>query len=343
MPAGFTGGLVFFMAVGVKPEPKASSAPGPKLNNAQKHAAAQMLRPTTALETPPMPRPDAPALLPVRKLSVDLASGFPHHWHGGDAFRTQFFNALSMSFPVGEQFFIDSVRNALERLDAGHPRHAEMRALARGFTGQEATHRHIHGLYNAELERQGLDNRWQHWSRARIAFLHRRTAHPLHALAITCAYEHFTALLADGTLRYPRWLEGAHAPMQTVWRWHAAEETEHRSVAFDLYRALGGSNAWRVRWYLYVGLVFLVDAMRQTAINLRRDGHLWRPGTWLSALRFFWGRDGVAWRSLPALLRYLRRDFHPDQEHAVPPASTLANEWLAANADRLRVVGSGGA
>ncbi|MDA8453294.1 metal-dependent hydrolase [Acidovorax sp. GBBC 3334] len=281
----------------------------------------------------------AHATLPVRKLAVDLANGFPRRWHGGDAFRTQFFNALSMSFPVGEQFFIDSVRAAQERLDPQRPGHTALRTLVRGFIGQEATHRHIHGLYNAELERQGLDNRWQHRARARIARLHQRTANPLHALAITCAYEHFTALLADGTLRHARWLEGADAQMQTVWRWHAAEETEHRAVAFDLYRALGGSNAWRVRWYLYVGAVFMVDALRQTATNLRSEGSLWRPGTWLSALGFFWGRDGVARRSLPAVLRYLRRDFHPDQEHTAPAAATLAGDWLAANADRLRVVG----
>ncbi|MDT0136159.1 metal-dependent hydrolase [Acidovorax sp. PRC11] len=294
----------------------------------------------TAPRTPAVP---SAATLPVRKLAVDLARGFPRHWHGGDAFRTQFFNALSMSFPVGEQFFIDSVRAAAEQLDAGRPDHAALRALVRGFVGQEATHRHIHGLYNAELERQGLDNRWQHWALARLKRLHQRTSNPLHALAITCAYEHFTALLADGTLRYARWLDGADAQMQTVWRWHAAEETEHRAVAFDLYRALGGSNTWRVRWYLYVGIVFMVDAMRQTVLNLRRDGTLWRPGTWISAVRMFWGRDGVAWRSLPALLRYLRRDFHPDEEHAQPAAAVLAGDWLAANADRLRVVGGGAA
>lgn len=282
----------------------------------------------------------AAATLPVRKLEVDLQKGFARHWHGGDAFRTQFFNALSMSFPVGEQFFIDSVRDATPLLGNPHgPLATRFQALLRGFIGQEATHRHLHGLYNAELERQGLQNHWQHWARGRIARLHLRTKNPLHALAVTCAYEHFTALLADGTLRHGRWLDGADATLQTVWRWHAAEETEHRAVAFDLYRAAGGSNAWRVRWYLYVALVFTVDAMRQTVLNLQRDGTLWRPSTAWSALRFFWGRDGVAWRSLPALVRYLRSDFHPDQEHASPTAAALAQQWLQANAERFRVVG----
>jgi uncharacterized protein len=48
--------------------------------------------------------------LVVRRLLVDLQTPLPRHWCGGDAFRTALFNALSMSFPVGEQFFIDSIR-----------------------------------------------------------------------------------------------------------------------------------------------------------------------------------------------------------------------------------------
>ena len=48
--------------------------------------------------------------LVVRRLLIDLETPFERHWCGGDAFRTAFFNALSMSFPVGEQFFIDAVR-----------------------------------------------------------------------------------------------------------------------------------------------------------------------------------------------------------------------------------------
>ena len=50
--------------------------------------------------------------LTVRRLLVDLSQGFDRHWNGGDAFLSAFCNALSMSFPVGEQFFIDAVKAA---------------------------------------------------------------------------------------------------------------------------------------------------------------------------------------------------------------------------------------
>ncbi|WP_198969867.1 metal-dependent hydrolase [Xylophilus sp. ASV27] len=283
------------------------------------------------------PATPPPERLIVRKLEIDLKRGFARHWHGGRAYRTQFFNALSMSFPVGEQFFIDAVRDAARALPAG-PQHDAMRETVAGFIGQEATHRRIHGLYNEELERQGLVNRWQHWATARIARFRRLVSDPRHALAVTCAYEHFTALLADGTLRHTRWLDGADADMQTVWRWHAAEETEHCAVAYDLYQALGGSYRWRVRWYLYVCLVFGIDATRQTLINLWRDGTLLRPSTWADGLRLFWGRDGLVWRCAGPMLAYFRRDFHPSQDTHAVPAQTLAARWLAAHAALLRPV-----
>ena len=52
--------------------------------------------------------------LTVRRLLIDLETPIDRHWFGGDAFRTALFNALSMSFPIGEQFFIDSVRGGMK-------------------------------------------------------------------------------------------------------------------------------------------------------------------------------------------------------------------------------------
>jgi len=66
--------------------------------------------------------------------------------------------------------------------------------------------------------------------------------------------------------------------MQTLWRWHAAEETEHRAVAYDLYQAVQGNYAWRIRWYIYAVLLFTFDSGRQTVLNLWHDGTLFKPG-----------------------------------------------------------------
>ncbi len=275
--------------------------------------------------------------IPIRKLEVDLSQGFARHWHGGDAFRTQYYNALSMSFPVGEQSFIDAVREGVKLLP-DTPEHAALRHTVAQFIGQEATHRHVHGLYNAQLEKQGLVNRWQHWANWRIAYGQKKGINVRHLLAITAAYEHCTAVFADGTLRYSSWFEAADPAMRTLWRWHSAEETEHRAVAFEVYQAVGGNHAWRIRWYLYVLVLFAFDALRQTVLNLWHDGTLFKPSTWWNAATFFLGRNGTLWRYTGPLLTYFKRDFHPDQEHALPSAQDLAQGWLVANAGSYRVV-----
>lgn len=268
--------------------------------------------------------------LTVRRLLIDLEAPVPRHWCGGDAFLTAWFNALSMSFPVGEQFFLDSERRGFKALPP--EQQARWDAEVKGFVGQEATHRRIHALFNAHLERQGLVNGWEGRITARLAPLEQ--ADPRHALAITAANEHFTALFADWLLARPQVLAGAEPRLQTLWLWHSAEESEHKCTAFDLYQALGGSHAWRVTWMRRVAVFFLLDVLRQTAANLRRDGTLWRWSTWRSGLRHLLGRDGLLRVSFAPWKAYFLPDFHPAQHH-----NDLSERWLRDHADVLAPVG----
>ena len=274
--------------------------------------------------------------LKVRRLLVDLRTPLAARWHRND-FLTQYFNALSMSFPVGEQFFIDSVRGALPMLTQ-QPEHLQLRRDIQQFIGQEASHRQIHAQYNAHLETQGLVNKWQHWALRRQARAKRLGMHPKSLLAVTCAYEHLTATLAHQTLQHADALDGAEVRMQTLWRWHASEEIEHRNVAFDLYQAVGGNHRKRVQWFLFVLLTMALEATAQTVLNLKRSGTLWRLATWRDGLAFFLGRHGLVWRSTPALLRYLRRDFHPQQGEHGSDSSQLAQRWLAEHVSHWRGV-----
>ncbi len=269
--------------------------------------------------------------LVVRRLLIDLETPFARHWCGGDAFLSALFDALSMSFPIGEQFFIDAVKNGHKALPP--ERQEKFRAEVQGFIGQEATHRRVHSLFNRQLERQGLVNEWEPRAAARLALL--EGADPRHALGITAANEHFTAILAEWMLGTPELFAGSESRLRAMWLWHSSEESEHRSTAFDLYQALGGSHAWRVTWFRRVTLIFLGDALRQTLANLRRDGELWRWCTWLSAARWILGRRGLARATLKPWYAYFRRDFHPRQQE-----SGRARRWLQENAAAYSVVGS---
>ena len=104
--------------------------------------------------------------LVVRRLLIDLEAPMARHWFGGDAFRTALFNALSMSFPLGEQFFMDSVRAGLKARPTNEQE--TFVAEAQGFIGQEATHRRIHALFNAQIEKHGLVNHWEPRARERL-------------------------------------------------------------------------------------------------------------------------------------------------------------------------------
>jgi uncharacterized protein len=266
--------------------------------------------------------------LTVRKIDVDLSQGFGRHWNGGDAYRTQLFNALSMSFPRGEQLFIDAVRDVPQECLTD----PVLRAEVRDFIGQEATHRHLHTQYNKGLEQHGLPYTREEKLKKRLARVDKLGV--LDRLAITCALEHYTAVLADGVLRRPDWLDGAEPHMKTLWYWHAVEETEHKGVAFDAYVAAGGGYRRRVAWYLHASMVFAYDSFMQTLHNLRNDGQLFRLRTWGSAINTWFGRSGLAWHLAKPVLAYLSPRFHPWRHDN----RKLIEDWLQDNSASWRPV-----
>jgi predicted metal-dependent hydrolase len=263
-------------------------------------------------------------VLTVRRLLVDLDRPWPRHWTG-DAFGSAWFNALSFSFPAGEQLFIDAVKMGLARLDAaGRARFADE---VQGFIGQEATHRRVHQRFNQQLAQQGYVNHWEARIRHRIATrMQGRDARAW--LGVTAATEHLTAILSEVLLSRPGLLARAEPRLRDLWLWHASEESEHRCTAFDLYRALGGNERWRRCLFIVVSLHFALDLARQIGHNLWRDGHWWRPATWLGAWRMLFGDDGVLRHAARPWWAYLRADFHPSQGDGL-----AASAWLADHAD----------
>jgi len=272
--------------------------------------------------------------LTVRKLLIDLQAPFAVRWCGGDAFKSAFFNALSMSFPLGEQYFMDSVRAGLKTLPPDVQQ--GFAAEVQGFVGQEATHRRIHSLFNQQLEAQGLVNAMER----RIARRLQAHAHldvRMH-VAATAATEHLTAMFADWMLAHPDTLDGSEARLRTLWLWHSAEESEHRSTAFDVYHAIGGNHTWRLRLFRYITWTFLSDVTRQTVRNLWQDQALFRWSTWRSAGPFLFGRQGIIRSNIGLWRDYLREDFHPSQHSAARSV-----QWLRDNSDQFTPVGASSA
>ena len=268
--------------------------------------------------------------LTVRKLLIDLDTPFDLRWNGGDAFTSALMNALSMSFPVGEQFFIDSLRRGVKELSP--EQQATFAPEVKGFIGQEATHRRIHERFNHHVLNHGMVNHWEKRALRRIEHINQKKA--IHAVAITSAYEHYTSVFAAWLLGHPDFLAQAPKRLQTLWLWHASEETEHRSVSFDIYRAMGGNEAWRRRWMVTVTVFFLIDILRQTCNNLWHDGSLFQLSTWRSAWRHLFAKEGLFTSSYAAWKAYFRADFHPAQHD-----DQLSLQWLQTHPQTFQAIG----
>lgn len=264
---------------------------------------------------PQNPLPAAPKFGPRRK-SFDIEAALATDWHGGSAFVTAWFNAMSMLFPLGEKFFIDSVRHFANDIDDPH-----LTAEIAAFQAQEATHRRQHQRYNELLcKLRGYDlARIERNERERIAWAYRELT-ARRRLAGTTASEHLTAILADEMLSRKEPMAGADPAIAGLWLWHGVEETEHKAVAFDVHVAVGGTIGERRRALVLNTFFFLKDTMRNLCIMLQKDGKLWSIREWATGFRYLFVKPGVLRRIFIPWLRFLCRDFHPwqhDNRHLV--------------------------
>ena len=141
-------------------------------------------------------------------------------------------------------------------------------------------------------------------------------------LAMTAAAEHYTAVLGARVLSNDEIQAIPGDP--EVWRllnWHAMEELEHKSVAFDVYRSVGGSERTRiaVMWFMYFLTIPVVTAA--VAVSILLDPTAWpRP---ITVLRQTYGvfRGPLLRGFLGEIAEYLRPGFHPDD---VPTEELLA-------------------
>ncbi len=254
--------------------------------------------------------PPAPTII-VRNERFASASGpWARWWHSSDPVPTAFFNALSSTFPVGETFFMDSVRPWRRSVPA------ELAAEIGAFLGQEAVHKREHAAMNGLAEGAGykiapLEAR----SAARLEVA--RARGPVAMLAATAALEHFTAILSHALLaRGGRDLDGAPEAARRLWLWHAREEIEHKAVAFDVLthatRGLSGWQRWRLRSRIMIlaSLHFVTTLIRNLADLYRQDG-LHGPRIWARTGWYLLGRPGVLRRIAPAWARWFRPGFHP--------------------------------
>jgi uncharacterized protein len=233
----------------------------------------------------------------------------PPHWYRNDAHLTSFWNALSLLFPEGERFFVESVRRYRDRIED-----PELRADIETFIGQEAMHGRSHRAFNDMLRARGLGevSERAEGQLKRLLHLARRTLSRRGQLAVTCALEHYTAILAEQLLTQADHRDAGHETVRPLWIWHALEESEHKAVAFDVYRAIGGTYPLRIAIMLLTSAFFFGEVANVHVRFLRAEGQLGNARGWIGAFAYLWVRPGILRQLVPAYLDYFRPGFHPD-------------------------------
>lgn len=252
-----------------------------------------------------------------RRMDFVFPDDIPTDWFGGDPFKSMVLSALSGTFPEGERFFVDSVRHYQRRLGPA------LAAQVSGFIGQEAHHGREHDAFNDFLQRKGLPmddiGKFVHNG---MNFLRRRLS-PERQLAMTCALEHFTAILAEMALENPDFFAPMDERVKALWYWHAIEESEHKAVAFDVFQDQVGSYWIRSSQMVINTLEFVFFTGYHThqlfkARGIQRDWGMLRRG-----FREFLVEPGWLRRMGKAYLAYYKPGFHPWQRDT----TAAMNHW----------------
>jgi predicted metal-dependent hydrolase len=236
----------------------------------------------------------------------------PRWWLDGNPFTTALFNALSATFPKGEAYFVESVRAFRDCADE------RLAGEIRAFTTQEVIHSREHLAFNRRAADSGYDlSLLEKTVDESLALLAGRP--PILDLASTMALEHFTAIIAHELLANPKHLKGADQATADLWRWHAAEEVEHKGVAYDTWLATTATwTRWK-RWKVKSIIMLLVTrnfVVHRTAgaLELLRQDGITGLRAWRGLLWAMWGNPGMFRKVGAAWFKYFLPGFHPWNE-----------------------------
>src|SRR5712692_6086961 len=214
--------------------------------------------------------------VPTRRMSFEESlQDLPRHFAAdGDLILSHIAAGLSAVFPDGEDFFVRSVRHF-----RSHIADPKLKQQVAGFIGQEAMHGRQHRAFNDRLDEVGYPTKRVEWLTKRGLALRERLLSAKSNLAATAALEHFTATLAELVLTSEETRESfGHQAVQDLFVWHALEESEHKAVAFDVYKAVGGSERTRVLTMKLLRYGFVLGMTISVIAGLLLDRDTYRPG-----------------------------------------------------------------
>ena len=246
----------------------------------------------------------------VRKPQFKFDSSVPRHWLAQSPFRTHLCNSFTLLFPTGEKFFIRSLQKFVPTLQD-----ATLQQEAKLFIRQEAQHALEHDKFLTNLREQGyeIDGILRLVEDVITRFVESKTSDEFR-LALTAGFEHLTSLLAEIGLE-ENFFEDAHPQMKALFEWHALEEIEHRSVAFDVLQSVDKSYLRRAAGLMSAYLILSGLTGYVTANLLWQDKVLLKKTTLREGLNVFILEHALLPKAMSIFARYLRPGFHPGEQN----------------------------
>lgn len=268
----------------------------------------QSARPEEGNQAPEATRADGvrPSIH-VRPFAFDFPEDLNPNWIPNNPYRAHFYNGVSLTMPYLEPFLCKTMREAMEQVSD-----PQLLEDMRGFIGQEAQHYRCHRRVNALLTQNGQpgfapieEQIARSYERLSDRSLRRRLAYSAGFESMTNG---FTALIVG---KRQQMFTNADPHLTSFWIAHMVEETEHKTVAFDVYQYCYGDYLPRALGVLQGSFGVLGLGMRGMLRALRQDDRLWHWRDLVGLLREL----GFTLREvLPFLLRAMKPSYDPRQE-----------------------------
>jgi len=257
-----------------------------------------------------------PEEIKVRKVNFNFSKENPRFYYKNNPFSTHFINALHIVFPTGERFFVNSVLKHQKEITDD-----KLRKQVRNFCGQEGVHSSMHERFWNILKEngyiiKGYENHIDNLLHKIIAKIEVEGTQINNIdLTATVCLEHFTALFGHAIFNHVDTNKNVvPEDIAELFQWHAAEEIEHKNVAFDVFQKIDKNEQTKriiampivtalLYFYLSIGTIMLMYQDRKYLSLTKLPKQLYDFATGL-----FSDLHGEMYAEF---FNFFKKDFHP--------------------------------
>lgn len=250
---------------------------------------------------------DVSAQMVVRRMRFPYPESASGHWNPARPEFSHIVNAASLSMPFLEPYLIDTMRKAKERItDPQLLKDVDL------YIAQEATHFRQHQQWNKRLADMGYKSVPKHEAQLKEdydAFAKSRSF--TFNIAYAEGFEAMGLTVGHMLVEDREYLMGNADPaVASLVLWHFVEEIEHKTVTFDVFKALDGRYWWRIYGLAYATTHIFFRTWQAYRQLLIEDG---RWSSLKNRLTLYGLLARMFRKLLPRLARILKPSYDPRQ------------------------------